>query len=131
MIVEPKEALKFLRNKSAAAAQRNLESHARAAKDARQIIEMIRRDFNPCRIYQWGSVLKPERFSENSDIDIAVEGIVDAAVFFHLYGKAREMTEFSLDLVQMEKVEPEYAEIIKKKGVIVYDAEKSHQDTAK
>ena len=43
-----------------------------AEKDFTKIVEYVISEFNPKRIYQWGSLLSPERFSEISDIDIAV-----------------------------------------------------------
>jgi hypothetical protein len=32
---------------------------------------MLIKAYHPVRIYQWGSLLRPERFQEISDIDIA------------------------------------------------------------
>ena len=93
----------------------------RARKDARSIVEMIMRDFAPIRIYQWGSVLEPDHFNEISDIDIAVEGITKAENIFSLLAKASEMTDFSLDIVQIECIAPEFANIIRMKGVVVYE----------
>jgi predicted nucleotidyltransferase len=93
----------------------------RAASDCKVIIDMIAREYYPTRVYQWGSLLRPERFRDYSDIDIAVEGIGDAEMFFHMLGAAQAMTEFDLDLVQIEKVVPEYAEDIREYGKIAYE----------
>ena len=38
-----------------------------------------------------------------------------------MLGAAQAMTEFDLDLVQIEKVAPEYAEDIRKHGKIAYE----------
>ena len=38
-------------------------------------VPMIRRQFNPLCIYQWGSLLHKEMFADHSDIDIALEGM--------------------------------------------------------
>ncbi len=65
--------------------------------------------------------MRPKRFRDYSDIDIAVEGIADAETFFGMLGAAQAMTEFDLDLVQIEKVAPEYAEDIRKHGKIAYE----------
>lgn len=62
---------------------------ARAASDSRAIIDMIAREYRPSRVYQWGSLLRPERFRDYSDIDIAVEGVADAGTFFRMLGAAR------------------------------------------
>ena len=54
----------------------------RAESDGRAIIDMIVREYQHTRVYQWGSLLRPERFRDYSDIDIAVEGITDAEIVF-------------------------------------------------
>ncbi len=46
----------------------------RAQRDFDRIIQRIINKYDPLRIYQWGSLLHPEDFSEISDIDIAVVG---------------------------------------------------------
>ncbi len=38
-----------------------------------------------------------------------------------MLGEAQSMTPFSLDLVQMEKIAPEYAEDIRHHGKVVYE----------
>jgi predicted nucleotidyltransferase len=82
---------------------------------------MIASEYRPRRIYQWGSLLHPERFNENSDIDLAVEGIIDAETFFKLLGDAMKLTSFPLDIIQIEKIEAEFAETIRLSGKIVYE----------
>ena len=81
---------------------------------------MIKR-YNPVKIYQWGSLLKADGFDMNSDIDIAVEGINSTENFFELYGEALSMTNFPIDIVEMEKIDPIHAESIKKHGKVVYE----------
>jgi len=117
------------------AARRNLERRwekerieaekkfGKATREAAAIITMIIGKYRPRRIYQWGSLLDKEKFGEHSDIDIAVEGITGAERFFALLGDAGDMTGFPLDIVQMEKIEPEFADIIRMKARVVYDAE--------
>lgn len=97
------------------------ELHANAAIDAERIIESIISRFNPKRIYQWGSLLHPEQFDENSDIDIAVEGLQSIGDFFDCFGMAEAMTKFPLDLVEIEKVHHLYVDLIIKLGKLVYE----------
>ena len=66
----------------------------------------------PVRIYQWGSLLRREPFSEISDIDLAVEGLDDSGSFFILLSEADEMS----DLL--------HAESIVKKGKLIYERPK-------
>jgi len=92
-----------------------------ATEDSRAIVEHIGSAYRPSRIFQWGSLLHAERFDENSDIDLAVEGIVDAENFFNLLGDAMKLTHFPLDIVQIEKIEPEFAQSIRQNGRVVYE----------
>lgn len=92
-----------------------------AAADAQAIIEMIVQSFSPRRIYQWGSLLRPGGFKPYSDIDIAVEGVVDAERFFAMLGQAQSLTAFPVDIVQLEKIAPEHAEDIRQYGRLVYE----------
>ncbi|GAB6057692.1 hypothetical protein [Desulfonatronum parangueonense] len=85
----------------------------RAAEDAKQIISMIVDEFDPVAVYQWGSILEANSFSDISDIDIAVEGLGSAERFFALVARAEIMTDFPLNIVEMEHVEPEYAHLIR------------------
>ncbi len=82
---------------------------------------MIISEYNPTRIYQWGSLLVPEQFDENSDIDIAVEGINDPHTWFAMLGKAMEISTFPLDIVDIGTIEPAHAEYTRKRGKLVYE----------
>lgn len=85
---------------------------------------MIIKKYNPKRIYQWGSLLDQFFFSNISDIDIAVEGIKDWETFSAMLGDAWEMTDFSLDLVDIEDLTPIYRKYIIKDGRLVYERKK-------
>ena len=101
---------------------RKLERFQKAAADFERIIDMIVKKYSPQQIIQWGSLLNQDKFDDHSDIDIAVKGIVDAPRFFALLGDAMKLTRFPLDIVQLEKIEPKFAEIIMMKGKVIYDA---------
>lgn len=90
-----------------------------ARADAERIIEWVVACFNPRRIIQWGSVLESRHFSEISDIDLAIEGVGSLA-FLDLMRGAEEKTDFSLDLVRWENLEPEFQRILLMKGRIRY-----------
>jgi predicted nucleotidyltransferase len=111
----------FLLNKRKKRIRRNRGLYKKASNDCSKIIKMIIEKYNPKRIYQWGSLLHPEQFSEISDIDIAVEGISSAETFFKLFGDADTMTKIALDLVELEKVEPVHRDSIIRKGKLVYE----------
>jgi predicted nucleotidyltransferase len=79
-------------------------------------LSRIVQQFAPRRIYQWGALLRPGAFKPYSDIDIAIEGVTDAERFIALLGEAQALSRFPLDIVQMEKIAPEYADEIGRTG---------------
>lgn len=94
---------------------------ARARADASAIVETIAERYQPVRIVQWGSLLNRRNFRRHSDIDIAVEGILDAEAFFSMLADAEALTRFPIDLVQLEKIEPEFRREILEHGKVVYE----------
>ena len=114
-------ARQFLRTKEVTRRE-DLRRRLQAARhDFDRIVEMIVGKYRPARIYQWGSLLNPRSFSELSDLDIAVEGIISAEDFLALYGEACALTRFELDLVQIEKAHPAYASSIRERGRLIYE----------
>jgi len=95
--------------------------HAQACADFDAIVDMIVREAQPQRILQWGSLLRPERFRPYSDIDIALEGVTSPALYSQLLGQAEELTRFPVDIVQLERIEPEFRESIEATGRVVYE----------
>ncbi len=118
------KAREFLQKKQQKISEKNHKLFLKAWNDFNNIVDMLIKKYNPGRIYQWGSLLNERNFSEISDIDIAVEGIQTAKVFFALYGDAMELTDFSLDLVELEKIDPIHRRSIIKKGKLVYERKK-------
>jgi predicted nucleotidyltransferase len=114
-----------LAKRRAARKTRNRVLWQRAKSDADRMVEYIVREYSPDRIIQWGSVLRPESFGPQSDIDIAVEGRFDAAAWFRLVGELWEMTDFPLDIVDLSRIEVEFADIIRLKGTVVYERDPS------
>ena len=118
-----KKAVAFLQDKESAKKKQSDVLLNQALIDFDSIVKFIIGNYNPLRIYQWGSLLEREHFSEISDIDIGVEGIKSAQDFFSLYSDIENMTSFPVDLIQIEKIEPEFQEIIKLKGRVIYEKE--------
>ena len=119
-ITKARENLKRRRVKQKAG---YLALHAKAAADFESILKMIVASYHPERVYQWGSLLRPEQFRDYSDIDIAVEGTMSPDAYFEMLGKAQGMTEFPVDIVQLDRIEPEFAESIRSEGEVVYGRE--------
>ena len=97
------------------------ERFAQATRDARAIVSEIVTQVNPRRIYQWGSLLDRKRFSEISDVDIAVEGLNGPAEFFQVLGIAMNGTALPVDVVELERVPADVAERIRERGALVHE----------
>ena len=85
-----------------------------------EIVSYIVSKHRPQRIWQWGSLLDRKRFSEVSDLDIAIEGLSSASQLFEILAYAEKVTDLPLDIIEMEKTAPEYRELIKRKGRLVH-----------
>lgn len=120
-MIDIKEAADFQKRREKAEEARCMQLLDVARHDFECIVDMIIKKYKPHRIYQWGSLLKDRHFRPYSDIDIAIEGTFSADAFFAMYGEAEAMTSFSLDLVDMNHIEPEFADIIRMKGRLIYD----------
>ena len=92
-----------------------------ATRDANQIVAAIAEQVNPRRIYPWGSLLDRSRFSEISDIDLAVKGLPEPAAFFRTLGIAMEGTNLPVDVIELEKVSQDLAERIRARGALVHE----------
>ena len=115
-----KKAVDFLNRKEKAEKDRNYQLFLEARRDFENIIEVIKK-YNPEKIYQWGSLLNPDQFDLNSDIDIAVEGIGSVDAFFKLFDEASNLTDFTLDLVEMEKISEVHQKSIRDQGTLIYE----------
>ena len=116
------EAARAFQKKKRLASQEKLAlRHQRALNDFQQIVDMIVNKYKPKKIYQWGSLLNKDQFSEISDIDIAVEGMPDAQSYFNMLADAEKLTSFPLDIVEMESIHELHKKMIIQKGVLVYE----------
>ena len=93
----------------------------RATREAAAIVAQIARELKPRRIYQWGSLLDRARFTEISDIDIAVEGLRGPEEFFHAVGIALDGATVHADVVEMEKLPADVADYIRRRGRVVHE----------
>ena len=119
--VDLDEARAFLAGKEERRRAELDERYAQATRDARAIVREIAAQVNPRRIYQWGSLLERKRFSEISDVDIAVEGLNGPAEFFRVLGIAMDGTTLPVDVIELEKVPAEIAERIRRRGALVHE----------
>ncbi|GAB6059705.1 nucleotidyltransferase family protein [Desulfonatronum parangueonense] len=120
--VDPAEAARTMRRRARMIESRRRSLEEQARSDVQRIVQMMIEDFSPRRIYQWGSLTRQGVFQVFSDIDLAVEGVTDPEHFFRMLGKCMEMTEFPLDLVQLERINPLHAEEIRANGLLLWEA---------
>lgn len=119
-MVDPADTVAFLQRREAVR-QRELDARFRTAwVDFDRIVAMIASEFAPRRIWQWGSLLHRRRFSKRSDIDIAVEGLGPARRLFQLHARAEALTRLPLHIIELERIEPEYARLIRTAGRLVH-----------
>lgn len=119
-MVDPADTVAFLQRREATR-QRELDARFRTAwVDFHRIVTMIESEFAPRRIWQWGSLLHRPRFSKRSDIDIAVEGLGPAERLFQLHARAEALTRLPLHIVELERIQPEYAHLIRTMGRLVH-----------
>ena len=111
----------FLAERERRRRERIDERYAQATRDAGAIVSEIAEQVNPRRIYQWGSLLDRKRFSEISDLDLAVEGLKGPAEFFQVLGIAMNGTALPVDVVELEKLPADVAERIRKRGALVHE----------
>ena len=119
--IDPDKVRAFLQAKAARRRARIDASFERTTREADAVIAQIAREVNPRRIYQWGSLLDRARFSEISDIDIAVEGLRGPEEYFRAAGIALDGATVPVDLVELEKLPADVAEYIRRRGKIVHE----------
>jgi predicted nucleotidyltransferase len=120
-MVTRKETITFLQNRERKRQQMLDERFMRAREDCKKIVFYIAAEYVPAKIWQWGSLLNRRFFTEKSDIDIGIEGLSSPEQIFTILSRAEELTDFPLDIIELEKVEPEFSELIKRKGKCVYE----------
>ena len=92
-----------------------------AKAEANRAIALIIERYEPRRVIQWGSVLRPERFTEISDIDIAMEGVTDPETWSRLETDVLAIVSFPLHLIPFEQVIPPHQQDILSRGKVVYE----------
>ncbi len=73
----------------------------RAYQDAHALANILYTKYSATNVYLFGSLLEKERFNENSDIDLAVEGL-QGSIFFEAVGELLLRTKFPLNLIPLK-----------------------------
>jgi len=73
----------------------------RAYREAQALANILYTKYSAANVYLFGSLLEKERFNENSDIDLAVEGL-PGSTFFEAVGELLLHTRFPLNLISLK-----------------------------
>ncbi|MBB1074309.1 nucleotidyltransferase domain-containing protein [Rhodoferax sp. 4810] len=111
---------RYLQHKHEIATKKRQFLWQQATLDTQVIVNRIIECYQPKRIIQWGSLLKAQHFSEVSDIDLAIEG-VGSVEFLGLLALAEDCTDFPLDILRRENVDPAFQATLLAKGKILYE----------
>lgn len=124
-----------------AAARENLrrrhETACRAREERRQraaqaLRDAARRVFPPFsavqRAYLFGSVTRPGEMGPESDVDVAVEGKLNAEDYFALWRALEEESGQPVDLVELTEDLP-FARLVRERGEILYERGNPHAES--
>ena len=93
--------------------------YEKALKDASVIASILKEQFGATEVRVFGSLSEEARFSSLSDIDIAEKGIPPERFYAAYAAITRGISEFKIDLVDMEDCKETIKEEILKNGVII------------
>lgn len=71
-----------------------------AEQEAQALANILYTRYSASNVYLFGSLLEEGRFNENSDIDLAVEGL-PGSIFFEAVGELLLRSKFRLNLIPL------------------------------
>ena len=101
------------------ALQRELASKARA--EAMRVAQVLVRDFGARRVYLYGSLAQEDGFHQQSDVDLAVEGIAPQR-FFKVWASAGVHSSVPIDLVDLDEVGDKMRRLILEYGELLCES---------
>jgi predicted nucleotidyltransferase len=111
-----------MREQDRAQATERAARYATAQEDLQRVIEVVRRYPEITRVRTWGSMLRPDRFTELSDVDVCVEGISSPQTWSRLERDLLDVVRLPLDLVRWETLMEPHRESIVARGKVVYES---------
>lgn len=85
---------------------------------AQQASKILKREFGVKRVRLFGSLLDSKRVHPESDIDLAVEGL-PGKHYLTAVTRMLDLSDFSIDLVQIEHTRPRLKAVIEEQGIEV------------
>ncbi|PSB13047.1 DNA polymerase subunit beta [filamentous cyanobacterium CCP2] len=110
--------LKYWRDRRQRQQEMNQRFALQARQEAQQMADVLVQQFGATQVILFGSLAKG-RFTAESDIDLAVEGI-EPAQFFAALASANRLTNRWVDLKPMEALEPYFYQRVMETGEVLY-----------
>ncbi|MFW6338476.1 MAG: nucleotidyltransferase family protein [Alkalispirochaetaceae bacterium] len=105
------------RREAQEAAQRKLVDKAERA--AKQVFKHVIAEYEPEEIYLAGSLVDSDRFTEISDIDIAISGLSPEELD-EISDWAEEKSSYPVDILDLDRAEQLHIDSIRRSGRRVY-----------
>ena len=96
--------------------------YEQAQRDLERALEIVRTYPQVRRVRVWGSLLRPDRFTELSDVDICIEGVSSPEVWSSIERDLLDAVSLPLDLVRWETLMQPHRESIVARGKVVYES---------
>lgn len=96
--------------------QQQLQRQREGYQIARKAAERLKERFQVKQVWLFGSMLTLHRIHPRSDIDLAVKGL-DPKQYLNAVIELLDLSEFSVDLVQIEYAQPSLQKAIEQQGV--------------
>jgi predicted nucleotidyltransferase len=110
--------LKYWRDRRQRQQEMNQRFALQARQEAQQMADVLVQQFGATQVILFGSLAKG-RFTAESDIDLAVEGI-EPVQFFAALASANRLTNRWVDLKPLEALEPYFYQRVMETGEVLY-----------
>lgn len=101
-------------------AKEGASARSDAMRDALAFRGLLEERFHVDRVYLFGSIIQPDKFRPDSDIDVAVEGLAEGD-YFPALAALNNRTPFWVDLVTLENAPKSLEERVRREGVLIYE----------
>ncbi len=95
----------------------------RAWETARRLATVLYRDFGATKVAAFGSLTQPERFTQNSDIDIVVWGVSYNKCLDALWETKGLSSEFKIDIINFKSINSLFREQVLSQAILIDKAE--------
>lgn len=112
--------VRYWKQRQADTRRRNQKLAQEARRELDGIIQTLTDRYGAVRVILFGSLVKG-RFSQESDIDLAVAGLA-AGDFFAAIAEVNRLSRFQVDLKPLEGLHPHFRRRVLAQGEVVYEA---------